>query len=150
MMRFDTLRKEYIDSLYALECLSFPVPWTKQAFENELENENACYVLLLDEDTVIGYCAFWQAADMADITNVAVHPDYRRQGLGKKILNRILQEAHTRSITQLFLEVRVSNTPAQALYTACGFQLVGMRKKYYADNGEDAVIMMREQPCKIL
>ncbi len=143
-MNFDTLRSENIDSLYALECLSFPVPWTKQAFLNELKNENACYVLLCEANTVIGYAAFWQAADNADITNVAVHPAHRKRGYGKALLTKLLEEAHLRGIKQIFLEVRVSNTAAQALYTSCGFTAVGMRKNYYADNGEDAVIMTKE------
>ncbi len=143
-MNFDTLRPETLDSLYALECLSFSAPWTRQAFENELTNENACYVLLTEGETVIGYCAFWQAADSADITNIAVHPDYRRRGLGKKILEHTLKKATARGVKQMYLEVRVSNTAAQALYTACGFTRVGERKKYYADNQEDAVIMAKE------
>lgn len=143
-MHFDTLRPENIDSLYTLECLSFSTPWTRQAFENEFENENACYVLLMEDETVVGYCAFWQAADSADITNVAVHPDYRRRGIGKKILCEAIRLAEARGIHGLFLEVRVSNTAARALYTACGFTEVGMRKKYYADTGEDAVIMAKE------
>ena len=143
-MHFDTLRPENLDSLYELECLSFPVPWTKQAFVNELTNENACYVLLCREDTVIGYGAFWQAADNADITNIAVHPAYRKQGLGKKILTKLLEEAKKNGIKEIYLEVRVSNIAAQALYASCGFENVGMRKKYYADNGEDAVIMAKE------
>ncbi len=143
-MHFDTLRPERIESLYTLETLCFTVPWTKQAFENELDNENACYVLLCEGETVIGYCAFWQAADSADITNVAVHPGYRRQGLGKKLLMRLLEEAASRGVGQIYLEVRLSNLAAQALYSACGFSRVGLRKKYYADNNEDAVIMAKE------
>ena len=101
-------------------------------------------MLLVQDRTVLGYCAFWQAFDSADITNVAVHPDHRKKGLGKQILNRALQEADARGIHQIFLEVRVSNTAARALYASCGFNNVGMRKAYYADNGEDAVIMMKE------
>ena len=143
MIRFDTLRPALIESLYALETLCFTVPWTKQAFENELNNPNAHYVLLTEEDKVIAYCAFWQAAESADITNVAVHPDYRQKGLGKQVLKRALEDAGARGVTQLFLEVRVSNEAAQALYSACGFARVGERKKYYADNQEDAVIMAK-------
>ena len=143
MIHFDILRPELVESLYELETLCFTVPWTKQAFENELNNPNAHYVLLTEDDAVIAYCAFWQAADSADITNVAVHPDYRRKGLGKQVLQRALEDAQAHGIAQLFLEVRISNEAAQALYTSCGFTRVGERKKYYADNQEDAVIMAK-------
>ncbi len=143
-MHFDTLRSENIDSLYALECMSFAVPWTLKAFTDDLSNENACYTLLCEGETVIGYCAFWQAADVADITNVAVHPDYRRRGLGKRLIEEAVRKAEQRGIKQLFLEVRVSNKAARALYIACGFTEVGLREKYYADNNEDALIMVKE------
>ncbi len=143
-MHFEVLKPEYTDSLYALECICFPVPWTKTAFENDVTNENACYVLLMENETVIGYGAFWQAADSADITNVAVHPDCRRRGLGKQILQKLLNAAAARGVHNIYLEVRKSNTAAQALYAACGFIPVGERKGYYADNGEDAVIMEKQ------
>lgn len=143
-MHFDTLRSENLDSLYALECMSFTKPWSWKAFADDLSNENACYTLLCEDTTVIGYCAFWQAEDIADITNVAVHPDYRRRGLGKKLIEESVRKAEQRGVHQLFLEVRVSNEAARALYTACGFSKVGLRKKYYADNNEDALIMVKE------
>ena len=143
-MYFDILRSEHLDSLYALERMSFTVPWTWKAFADDLSNENACYTLLCEEDTVIGYCAFWQAEDVADITNVAVHPDYRRRGLGKKLLEEALRKADARGVRQMFLEVRVSNAAARALYAAFGFFEVGLREKYYADNNEDALIMVKE------
>ncbi len=143
-MHFDFLKREYVDSLYALECLCFTVPWTKTAFVNDVTNENACYVLLIENDALIGYGAFWQAADSADITNVAVHPDYRKRGLGKQILEKLLCDAAARGVRQMYLEVRKSNMAAQALYTTCGFVSVGERKNYYTDNGEDAVIMEKQ------
>lgn len=143
-MHFDTLRAEHLDSLYALERMSFAVPWTKKAFTDDLSNENACYTLLCEGDTVIGYCAFLQAADVADITNVAVHPGYRKRGLGKMLLEEAMCKADARGVKQLFLEVRVSNEAARALYTACGFFEIGLREKYYSDNNEDALIMVKE------
>ncbi|MBU0502415.1 MAG: ribosomal protein S18-alanine N-acetyltransferase [Candidatus Margulisbacteria bacterium] len=92
-----------------------------------------------EEEKVVGYIGVEKIAGETHIINMAVHPDYRRKGVGKKLIETILNDSDV-----FFLEVRISNVAAQKLYEKFGFKNVGTRKKYYQDNGEDAYIMRRE------
>ena len=140
----EPLREEHLDGLMEVERLSFDDPWSRETFEYELRTNNlAHYVVALDQQKVIGYGGMWAVLNEAHITNIAVHPLYRKQGVGKRILNSILLRSISMGITDLTLEVRVSNQGAIGLYESYGFEVEGRRKGYYQDNGEDALIMWR-------
>ncbi|MFC7441610.1 ribosomal protein S18-alanine N-acetyltransferase [Laceyella putida] len=125
-----------------VENLSFPTPWPRKAFYNELVlNQFAHYTVVSVDGEIAGYCGFWLILDEAHITNVAIHPDYRGRGLGKAILLHVMQLARELGAASMTLEVRVSNHVAQRLYEHLGFVRSGLRKEYYTDNKEDAFIM---------
>lgn len=128
-----------------LDKLCFSVPWSERAFETEFqENELAFYVLAQDPDTgkIVGYAGLWLIQKEGHITNVAVHPDWRRKHIGSALVEVLIRESRQLAGIQTFtLEVRKSNSSAIALYKKFGFLEVGIRKGYYEENKEDAVIM---------
>jgi len=135
----------HIDDIIVIEKLSFTIPWTKNAFLHELQNNKfAVYLSAKMGDRIVGYAGMWKIFDEGHITNVAVHPEFRRMGIGSMLLERLINLAKRDGITKMTLEVRQSNKAAQALYKKYGFKAAGIRKEYYADNGEDAVIMWNE------
>lgn len=139
-----SLHENYIDEIVEIEKLSFAIPWSKDAFLQEyFHNPQANYVVALSEDQVVGYGGFWIIFDEAHITNIAVHPNFRGQKIGTCIVEAMIEKAASQGVNSLTLEVRKSNTVAQSLYEKYGFLSVGVRPKYYSDNGEDAVIMWR-------
>lgn len=139
---FRPMTVDDIDSVLHVEHHSFPNPWTRETFYNELtRNRFANYLLLLHSDTVIGYCGMWIIVDEAHITNIAVLPNYRGQNLGEALLIEAMETAKALGVRSMTLEVRVSNRVAQNLYEKLGFKIGGIRKHYYTDNGEDAYVM---------
>ncbi|WP_066057326.1 ribosomal protein S18-alanine N-acetyltransferase [Robertmurraya korlensis] len=139
---FRYLKEEDIDQILKIEELSFATPWTRQSFENELNlNQFAVYLVLEKEGQIVGYCGMWLIVDEAHITNIAVLPEFRGQKLGEAILRMIMEIAKKRGAKTMTLEVRVSNEVAQSLYRKLGFMNGGIRKKYYTDNYEDALVM---------
>lgn len=139
---FRYMKEEDIDQIIKIEELSFATPWTRQSFENELNlNQFAVYLVLEKEGQIVGYCGMWLIVDEAHITNIAVLPDFRGQKLGEAILRMIMEVAKKRGAKTMTLEVRVSNTVAQSLYRKLGFMNGGIRKNYYTDNYEDALVM---------
>lgn len=130
-----------LDGVMVVEHDSFTVPWSRKMFEDELKNQNAHYFVLKTVDHVIGYGGYWRILDEGHITNVAVHSDYRGRGYGKRILAAMIEHAQSLEIHAMTLEVRVSNHPAISLYKSFGFESAGIRKGYYADTHEDAMIM---------
>ena len=134
----------HIDDVVLLEKLCFSSPWTKNMLQGELENSAAHYIVCIAENKVIGYGGFWYTPGGADITNVAVHPEYRRMGFGEKLLKHMINLSSELGADNMTLEVRASNEAARTLYEKYGFKSVGVRKRYYADNGEDAIIMIKE------
>lgn len=136
------MRLEDLDQVMSLELACFSVPWTKESFEQELtKNKLANYLVIEENDAIIGYGGTWYVMDEGHITNIAVHPEHRKKGLGKKLVAAMIEEAKKHQMTQMTLEVRVSNLPAIKLYEGMGFSSVGIRPKYYTDNHEDAMIM---------
>ncbi|MBW8350716.1 ribosomal protein S18-alanine N-acetyltransferase [Bacillus sp. IITD106] len=139
---FRLATEEDIESLVDIEQKSFTVPWPKEAFYQDIiSNRFAVYLIMECDGEVCGYCGVWLVMDEAHITNIAVLPKYRGRKLGEALLRRMIslaQEAGTKTMT---LEVRVSNTPARSLYKKLGFQEGGIRKNYYTDNHEDAIVM---------
>ena len=137
-----TACEKYIDDLEIIENLSFKIPWSRQSLTDEIMgNKAAIYFCAVTEGKAVGYAGMWKICDEGHITNIAVHPEYRRSGAGSALMEALIAEARGRGITALTLEVRKSNYPALALYRKYGFGEGGMRKSYYADNHEDALIM---------
>lgn len=131
-----------IPAVIRVEEASFSAPWTRQAFYNELAyNQFAHYTVVVKDQQVIGYIGMWLIINEAHITNIAIHPDYRGQGIGKKTMDYAMQQARQLGANSMTLEVRVSNHIAQRLYQKKGFAASGLRPRYYTDNQEDAMIM---------
>jgi len=135
-----------LDMVLEIEKMCFPTPWSRNAFRIEIE-ENRCahYFVAVCENQVVGYGGMWLIVDEAHITNVAVHPDYRRRGIGEAILKSLMKRAAALGALRMTLEVRVSNKTAQNLYRKLGFYNAGIRKQYYANNNEDALIMWNDR-----
>jgi ribosomal-protein-alanine N-acetyltransferase len=135
-----------IDPVQVVERASFPVPWPANAFRHELtQNKNARYIVAKEGDHIVGYAGLWMSLDEAHITTVAVLPDYRRRKIGERMLVALFDRAARLGAEWLTLEVRASNLPAQRLYEKYGFRPAGIRRRYYSDNNEDAIIMWTER-----
>ncbi len=130
-----------IERILALERICFSLPWTRGAFEDDLANELAEYYVLVDNNEIIGYCGMWIVIDEAHITNVCIAPEYRRRQLAKNLMKYMMGKALLRGAEMMTLEVRVGNTAAKQLYESLGFREYGIRKGYYSDNNEDALIL---------
>jgi ribosomal-protein-alanine N-acetyltransferase len=136
-MTFDDL-----PAVHAIERASFAVPWPDDAYRNELTtNRLASYVVARAHDAVVGFAGLWVMVDEAHITTFAVDPRWRRRGVGERLLLALLDLSVARRAREATLEVRLSNFPARRLYEKYGFRPVGIRPRYYSDNGEDALIM---------
>lgn len=141
-LTFRLMKEQDIDQVLIIERESFATPWSREAFENEIgKNQFAIYVVLEDEDEVIGYCGSWIVIDEAHITNVAILPKYRGKKLGEALMKKMIDVAEEMGAKTMTLEVRVTNHVAQSLYRKLGFQDGGIRKQYYTDNQEDALVM---------
>ncbi|KQL17638.1 ribosomal protein S18-alanine N-acetyltransferase [Cytobacillus solani] len=131
-----------VDDILKIEHESFTLPWSREAFLNELTtNQYALYLGLEEDGKVIGYCGVWIVVDEAQITNVAILPEFRGRKLGEALMRQVMEIASERGARTMSLEVRVSNSIAQSLYRKLGFQNGGIRKNYYSDNQEDALVM---------
>jgi [ribosomal protein S18]-alanine N-acetyltransferase len=138
----DPMRPEDVSAVHEIERLSFSTPWPAYAFEQELKgNRLARYVVARAGDRVVGFAGVWLMVDDAHVTTFGVHPDWRRQGIGRQLLLNLVELSGTIGARRMTLEVRVSNVAAQALYRAFGFEIAGRRPHYYTDDGEDALIM---------
>lgn len=136
-----------VDQIMEIESVSFgPYHWSAQAFNSEMNNKLGHYITAIDKNSqkVIGYCGFWLIFDEAHITTIAVHPDCRKNSIGELLLQNMLEIGYKNNAKWFTLEVRASNTSAQNLYYKYGFKSLGLRKKYYQDNEEDALIMWTE------
>lgn len=136
------MRREDIAAVHEIERLSFRTPWPAYAFEQELKgNRLARYIVARAGDRVVGFAGVWQMVDELHITTFGVHPEYRRRGVGRRMLLAIVELAEELRAARVTLEVRESNEVAQALYRNFGFEVAGRRPRYYTDDGEDALIM---------
>lgn len=135
---------EHLDGIMAVEKLSFKIPWSRESFVEEItRNKFAIYISAVLDGMVIGYAGMWGVLDEGHITNIAVHPEFRNMGVGSLLLQGLIDRARERDISRMTLEVRRNNETAQRLYRKFGFEVKGIRKGYYADNGEDALIMWK-------
>ena len=130
-----------VDAVCAIEEATFARPWSRASIENELTNSCARYVVLRRGGETVGYAGMWLVIDEAHVTNVAIRKDLRGQGLGEKLMRALIQLAADSGMIWMTLEERRSNAAAQGLYRKLGFVDVGWRKRYYEDNGEDALLM---------
>ncbi len=140
-MEFDDL-----EEVVLLEKECFTDPWSMETFVHEItKNHMASYVVAIDENTnkIAGYAGMWIVLDEAHITNVGVLPEYRGKGIGVMLMNRQVKDSIIAGAIKMTLEARVSNEVAINLYKKLGFTQVGIRKRYYEDNNEDAVIMWK-------
>jgi ribosomal-protein-alanine N-acetyltransferase len=143
---FVRLGPDDLPQLLPLERQCFSHPWSERQFRLGLDNK-AFYVFGLKRDAELAaYCSFHAAAGEMEIMNIAVAPHLRRRGLARRLLGLVLQICRNMGIEQGYLEVRRSNAAARALYEAFGFAECGVRKGYYPDNGEDAVLMRLDLP----
>jgi ribosomal-protein-alanine N-acetyltransferase len=144
MIEIIPMTKEHINEVSELEAICFYTAWSKEDFIKEItENKLAIYYVAILNGTVIGYCGMWHIVDEGHITNIAVLPENRRTGVGTKLVQKLIDSAIEQGIVGLTLEVRIGNLSAQKLYTRFGFKPEGIRKRYYSDTGEDAVIMWK-------
>ncbi|MBE6071275.1 MAG: ribosomal-protein-alanine N-acetyltransferase [Clostridium butyricum] len=138
------MEEKHIDEVVNISNLSFNNPWSKESYLQELKNPVAKYFVATTDGTVVGFIGAWIVLDEAHITNVAVHPDFRRLKVGSILLDSLLTTfSNDFECISYDLEVRISNTPAQKLYSKYGFKEIGVRKEYYRDNKEDALLMCR-------
>jgi len=139
------MREEDIDEVYRIEEDLFPMPWPRRSFVFEVGNEKTSYAIVAAEDNVIiGYAIGWFVGDELHIGNVAVRRDRQGAGVGRDLLEGFLREASARDASCVTLEVRASNVKAIALYRRYGFRGIAIRRNYYTDNGEDALVMLAE------
>ena len=138
------INESFLDEIETIENDSFLEPWSKEAYQKEITNPLATYLVITVENQVVAYGGFWKVLDEADINNIAVKKEYRGMGFGKMLMNALIEEAKKQSIRAMTLEVRVTNTPAINLYKNLGFKEAGVRKKYYS-NFDDALIMWLEE-----
>ncbi|KGA97776.1 alanine acetyltransferase [Alkalihalobacillus alcalophilus ATCC 27647 = CGMCC 1.3604] len=134
--------KDDIEKIVEVEQNAFTTPWTHEVFEQELEvNKFAHYLVYEKDEKIVGYCGVWIITEEAQVTNIAVHSDFRGHGYGEELLDYALSYSKLMGANRISLEVRLSNIVAQNLYKKLGFQPGGIRKNYYADNQEDALVM---------
>ena len=142
---YSLMNENHVKGVYELSEECFAIPWTLDSINNELNNPLAKYVIAQDLSTgeVVGFVGVWIIAGEGDITNIAVTPKYRKHGIASNLLIKLFEVCKTFNCGDITLEVRASNIPAQNLYKKFNFKEEGMRKGYYSDNGEDAIIMWR-------
>ncbi len=144
-MRVETMTLDDVPDVHRIERASFPVPWPDYAFRQELQtNRLAHYLVVRVLDETVAYGGLWMMVDEAHVTTFAVLPQWRRHGIGGRLMLEMVRLARHLGARVMTLEVRLSNAAARSLYQQFGFRPVGVRPRYYSDNGEDALIMTTE------
>jgi len=136
-------RAEYghIEQIVSIEAASFPDPWSRASFLSELDGQGTHFFVAERKDALLGYCIFRSILDEGEIFNIAVAPEYRGQGIGEAMVNKIIELGQAEGLSTIYLEVRAGNLPAKWLYVKMGFRAVGIRRGYYLSPKEDAIIM---------
>ena len=135
------MTEEDVAAVAALEAANFSRPWSYDAFFQTLSDENYIVIIAKDADALLGYCVLLCTGDEADITNVCTAPEARGRGVAMDMLNALMEAGCDRGVKEFFLEVREGNVPARSLYTKLGFEEIGLRKNYYEEPKEHAVLM---------
>lgn len=141
LISIEPMRSDDMEAVLRIDRLSFPVPWMPTAFATELSNRSACYLVARIGADIVGFGGEWVIMDEAHITTLAVDPEHRGRHIGERLLLALLEEGIRRRASRATLEVRQSNRVAQRLYHKFGFYEASVRKSYYTDNGENAIVM---------
>lgn len=137
------MTEQDLDELMKIENESFSLPWSRESYEAELRNQFATYLVCDWEGEIAAFAGIWTVFEEAHITNVAVARKFRRRGMGRTLMLEAEKVALARKAMRILLEVRPSNTPALAMYAELGYVSTSLRKQYYADNQEDAIVMTK-------
>lgn len=145
-MNFEIIRicSEHLSSLAELEALCFAHPWTETGLKTLTEDGGVGFAVLDNKGNVISYAGMVIGADEGSITNVATHPDHRRQGISRSVMEKLIEYSCEKGLSLIALEVRESNTAAIALYTGLGFKIAGKRPHFYRTPSEDAYVMIKK------
>lgn len=144
MIELKKMADVHVAQVAELEKICFRTPWSENSVASELKNPLSLWLVALDAETVAGYIGSQSVAGEADMMNVAVHPDYRRRGIAKRLVTALVAALKETDVHSLTLEVRISNTSAIGLYRQLGFIQVGVRPGYYRNPKEDAYILRKE------
>lgn len=135
------MKAEDVREMVEIENAIFSSPWSEKSFIDALGSQDTIYLVETFEEEIRGYCGIWIAYETADLCNMAVAAKYRRQGVADRLLQEMIERAKKRQVERILLEVRESNIGARALYQKQGFGKIGLRKRYYKEPEEDAVLM---------
>lgn len=144
MTEYIKMRESHISQIAEIEKLCFNDPWSENSIRYELTNPLALWLVAVIDGTVAGYVGSQSVMGEADMMNIAVHPDYRKQGVAQMLIAQLIAMLATDGVHSLTLEVRTSNAPAITLYEKMGFVQVGRRPNYYRNPKEDALILRKE------
>lgn len=140
-LRLASLKPEHIPQILEIEKRANTAPWSERSFQNELTHEHGVFLVAYSGAKIVGYAGMWLVVDEAHITTVAVDPDHQRRGIGRKLMIELLARAREAGMAGATLEVRAGNAAAIGLYEGLGFVRAAVRRRYYPDNKEDAVVM---------
>ena len=143
-MTIEKMNDSHVSQVAQLEAICFSDPWSEKSVASELTNKLALWLVVVEDDRVAGYIGSQTVLDETDMMNVAVHPDFRRQGVGEALIIQLVEYLKAMGSHCLTLEVRASNAPAIHLYEKLGFCEIGRRKNYYRNPREDALILRKE------
>ena len=144
MIEILKMTTEHIKDVHKIEEDCFSIPWSEKAFYDEVtKNKMSIYIIAKEDNKIIGYGGMWHVINEGHITNIAVKKEYRQKGVGSKIVNALIDIAKEKEMIGITLEVRKSNLVAQDIYKKYGFIMEGIRKEYYDDNKEDAIVMWK-------
>ena len=133
-----------LDEIMAIEDVSFSAPWSRQSYLDLAPLDTISFFVVKQDDRVVGYMLYQTWEEEMELHTIAVDPNHRREGVGRRMLEYLLSDATTRGVERVFLQVRPSNVAARTLYTQFGFYVIGVRHHYYRDNYEDALVMRRD------
>jgi ribosomal-protein-alanine N-acetyltransferase len=145
-MHAEPMRLEDLDEVLSIEKGSFPTPWSRNMFLEEMENRNSRLIVFKIDGAIVGYVCFWSVLDEAHLLNIAVHPVRRNQGLGRSMMAEIEALCVKEGLKRVILEVARKNAVARSLDRQRGFHSIGFRKNYYAVTKDDAIIMEKYLP----
>lgn len=143
-MRIVKMRREHVAFVAEMERQCFSDPWSEKSVASELDNPLSLWLVAETEGAVAGYVGSQTVLDSADMMNLAVSPNFRRQGIAERLVNGLMEALGEKGVKSLLLEVRISNEPAKRLYQKLGFEIVGKRPGYYEKPREDALILRKE------
>lgn len=143
-MEYLQMNSSHVEKIAQLEKRCFSDPWSENSIASELDNSLSLWIVAMDAETLAGYIGSQSVLGWADMMNLAVAPEYRRQGIAQQLVDTLAAQLKQQQVSRLTLEVRASNAPAISLYTKLGFEQVGRRPNYYRNPKEDALILRKE------